>query len=111
MSADAVDGAALWSRDAAPDDVPLTVIAQAARAGVTPSLREFLDLPETWRAAWVAEAEKVRATFATLIGIASQGPMAAAFVLAGAGDAGPLERRVVADAHADALKGEKRAPA
>lgn len=89
------------------DDPPLTLIALAVRAGVAPSLREFLDMPESWREAWANVADNVAATRATLMGLAAQGPLGAAFVLAGAGSVEPLLVRTLQDEHARALEAEK----
>lgn len=91
-------------------EAPTDVIDQAVRAGVRPNLRDFLDMPPEWREAWVKAVERESATFATLIGLASQGPLPAAFVLAGAGDVGPLEGRMLEEEHARAVQAEEKAP-
>lgn len=91
-------------------EIPHDVMRRAVRAGVRPSLRDFLSMPSDWQEAWAAAVDAEQATHATLIGLASQGPIPAAFVLAGAGDVGPLEGRVLEEEHARAVQAEEKRP-
>lgn len=89
---------------------PIERINLAVRAGVRPTLTEFLNMSDDMQREWAEAAERVAATHAVLTGLSAQGATPAAFVLAGAGDDGPLISRVLHEAHTRALEAEAKRP-